>query len=141
MPEGRFITLEGGEGAGKSTQAKMLADALVALGLEVLHTREPGGAPGAEVLRELLLDGSIAWSTPAETLLHTTVRLLVEKAEASASAVFRPVKCDVRVHQVLIGAVLAVDDHGNADTRSDNNLVAIEVIRAAQRLDEPAGEA
>ncbi|MEJ0020665.1 MAG: dTMP kinase [Acetobacteraceae bacterium] len=69
-----FITLEGGEGAGKSTQARLLADALVALGLPVLRTREPGGAPGAELLRGLLLGGPIEWSAPAETLLHFAAR-------------------------------------------------------------------
>ena len=74
MARGRFITLEGGEGAGKSTQARLLADALCDLGLPVLRTREPGGAPGAELLRELLLGGSIAWSAPAETLLHFAAR-------------------------------------------------------------------
>ena len=68
-----FITLEGGEGAGKSTQAALLADALVALGLPVLRTREPGGAPGAETLRGLLLGGS-EWSPLAETLLHFAAR-------------------------------------------------------------------
>ena len=69
-----FITLEGGEGAGKSTQALLLADRLTATGRLVLRTREPGGAPGAEVLRNLLLDGSIAWSTTAETHLHFAAR-------------------------------------------------------------------
>jgi dTMP kinase len=71
---GRFITLEGGEGAGKSTQARLLADALAEVGVSVLRTREPGGAPGAEVLRELLLGGSVEWSAPAETLLHFAAR-------------------------------------------------------------------
>jgi dTMP kinase len=71
---GRFITLEGGEGAGKSTQARLLADALSQHGVSVLCTREPGGAPGAEVLRELLLGGSVEWSAPAETLLHFAAR-------------------------------------------------------------------
>ncbi len=74
MPAGRFITLEGGEGAGKSTQARLLGDALVELGLPVLRTREPGGAPGAEILRDLLLGGSVDWSAPAETLLHFAAR-------------------------------------------------------------------
>jgi dTMP kinase len=69
-----FITLEGGEAAGKSTQAALLADALVELGLPVLRTREPGGAPGAERLRNLLLDGEVAWSPMAETLLHFAAR-------------------------------------------------------------------
>jgi dTMP kinase len=71
---GRFITLEGGEGAGKSTQAKLLAETLTERGLPVLQTREPGGAPGAELLRDLLLGGSVAWSAPAETLLHFAAR-------------------------------------------------------------------
>ncbi|MBU8546958.1 MULTISPECIES: dTMP kinase [Roseomonadaceae] len=55
---GRFITLEGGEGAGKSTQARCLATHLARRGLPVLLTREPGGAPGAEAMRRLLLGGS-----------------------------------------------------------------------------------
>jgi dTMP kinase len=72
---GRLITLEGGEGAGKSTQARMLADALCELGLPVLRTREPGGAPGAEFLREVLLSGRIDWSPRAETMLHVAARM------------------------------------------------------------------
>ncbi len=72
---GRLITLEGGEGAGKSTQARMLADALCELGVPVLRTREPGGAPGAEYLREILLSGRIDWSARAETMLHVAARM------------------------------------------------------------------
>ncbi len=71
---GRFITLEGGEGAGKSTQAGRLAARLRASGRDVLETREPGGAPGAEKLRGLLLSGEVAWSLSAETLLHFAAR-------------------------------------------------------------------
>lgn len=71
----RLITLEGGEGAGKSTQARMLADALCDLGLPVLRTREPGGAPGAEFLREVLLSGRIDWNPGAETMLHVAARM------------------------------------------------------------------
>lgn len=71
---GRFITLEGGEGAGKSTQARLLSEALTARGQPVLRTREPGGAPGAEVLRSLLLGGEVAFSPQAETLLHFAAR-------------------------------------------------------------------
>lgn len=74
MPSGRFITLEGGEGAGKSTQARLLAERLRSLGHDVVLTREPGGAPGAELLRGLLLSGEVAWSLPAETLLHFAAR-------------------------------------------------------------------
>ena len=72
---GRLITLEGGEGAGKSTQARMLADALCARGRPVLRTREPGGAPGAEFLREILLSGRIEWDARAETMLHVAARM------------------------------------------------------------------
>lgn len=75
MARGRLITLEGGEGAGKSTQARLLADALCALGVPVLRTREPGGAPGAELLREMLLSGRIEWSGAAETMLHVAARM------------------------------------------------------------------
>lgn len=71
---GHFVTLEGGEGTGKTTQSKLLAEALAARGLPVLRTREPGGAPGAEILREILLRGDLDWAAPAETLLHFAAR-------------------------------------------------------------------
>jgi dTMP kinase len=71
---GRFITLEGGEGAGKTTQSALLAEALTARGVPVLRTREPGGAPGAELLRDILLGGSVDWAPRAETLLHFAAR-------------------------------------------------------------------
>ena len=73
-PRGRFITLEGGEAAGKTTQLGLLAEALERAGHRVVRTREPGGSPGAERLRELLLGGEIAWSAPAEVLLHFSAR-------------------------------------------------------------------
>ena len=57
MARGRFISLEGGEGAGKSTQLEALAAALEGRGIKVLLTREPGGSPGAEAVRQLLLRG------------------------------------------------------------------------------------
>lgn len=56
-PRGRFITFEGGEGAGKSTQIRRLAESLRGRGIELAMTREPGGSPGAEALREVLLSG------------------------------------------------------------------------------------
>jgi len=72
---GRFISLEGGEGVGKSTQVKALADALKSRGLDVLVTREPGGSEGAEKIRELLLSGSEdRWNPQAETLLFAAAR-------------------------------------------------------------------
>ena len=71
----RFITLEGGEGAGKSTQARRLAAALRGSGLDVVETREPGGSPGAEEIRRLLTTGEPdRWSPMAETLLHFAAR-------------------------------------------------------------------
>jgi dTMP kinase len=71
---GRFITLEGGEGAGKTTQSGLLVEALAARGVSVVRTREPGGSPGAELLRGILLGGSVDWSPAAETLLHFAAR-------------------------------------------------------------------
>lgn len=72
---GRFITLEGGEGVGKSTQVKALAEALRRRGKKVLVTREPGGSEGAEAIRELLLSGAEErWSAPAEALLFAAAR-------------------------------------------------------------------
>ncbi|MGI4747044.1 MAG: dTMP kinase [Janthinobacterium lividum] len=72
---GLFITLEGSEGAGKSTQALLLTEALQARGHSVLRTREPGGSPGAERLRTLLLDGDHALSLRAEVMVHFASRL------------------------------------------------------------------
>jgi dTMP kinase len=75
MPKGKFITLEGGEGAGKSTQAKMLRDRLAALGLNVLLTREPGGSPRAEAIRAVLLSGKAKHLGPmGEALLFYVAR-------------------------------------------------------------------
>ena len=74
---GQFIAFEGGEGTGKSTQAALLAEALEASGIEVVLTREPGGTPGAEAIRKLLLDGAgevSGWSARAEALLFAAAR-------------------------------------------------------------------
>lgn len=72
---GRFITLEGGEGAGKSTQARRLAEALRARGHTVVQTREPGGSPGAEEIRSLLVEGRPErWTPLSETLLFLAAR-------------------------------------------------------------------
>jgi dTMP kinase len=72
---GRFITLEGGEGAGKSTQQRRLADWLRRGGREVVETREPGGSPGAEEIRTLLVTGTAGrWDAVTEALLHFAAR-------------------------------------------------------------------
>lgn len=75
MARGRFITLEGGEGGGKSTQGRRLAERLRAAGKTVMLTREPGGSPGAEAIRELLVTGAAdRWSPITETLLMYAAR-------------------------------------------------------------------
>ncbi|MDE1174282.1 MAG: dTMP kinase [Parvibaculaceae bacterium] len=75
MTRGVFISFEGGEGAGKSTQARALADRLRAEGKSVLLTREPGGSPGAEEIRHLLVTGEPGrWTPETETLLHFAAR-------------------------------------------------------------------
>jgi dTMP kinase len=75
VTRGKFITLEGGEGVGKSTQAARLADTLRARGLDVVVTREPGGTVGAEAIRDLLMTGSEdRWSARAEALLFAAAR-------------------------------------------------------------------
>ena len=72
----RFIVFEGGEGAGKSTQVQRLADALRARGQDVVTTREPGGSPGAEAIRTLLVSGDAArWSPETEVLLIYAARM------------------------------------------------------------------
>ena len=75
MTRGRFITFEGGEGAGKSTQVQRLAARLKASGHEVVTTREPGGSPGAESIRDIVLRGDAdRWSPVTETLLMYAAR-------------------------------------------------------------------
>ncbi len=75
MPLGRFLSIEGGEGVGKSTQIKALADAIQAKGFDVVITREPGGTSGAEAIRYLLLQGSDEkWGAHTEALLFAAAR-------------------------------------------------------------------
>ncbi len=109
---GRFITFEGGEGAGKSTQAALLAERLRALGIGVDVTREPGGSPGAEVIRHVLLSGAAKPLGPeVETLLFAAAR------DEHLNSTIRPalsrgrwVICDrfadsTRVYQGILGHV------------------------------------
>jgi dTMP kinase len=73
--KGKFITLEGGEGAGKSTQLRILCKRLSAAGIEAVSTREPGGSTGAEAIRALLVNGEPdRWSAMSETLLMYAAR-------------------------------------------------------------------
>ena len=72
---GVFLTFEGIDGSGKSTQARLLADTLIAEGRKVIFTREPGGSPGAEEIRRLLVEGDPGrWSPETEILLFTAAR-------------------------------------------------------------------
>jgi dTMP kinase len=75
MGRGRFISFEGGEGAGKSTQAALLGDRLAAAGQSVVRTREPGGTEGADAIRDLLVTGAAdRWDPVSEVLLHYAAR-------------------------------------------------------------------
>lgn len=108
----RFITFEGGEGAGKSTQCRLLAERLGARGYKVVVTREPGGSPGAEAVRHVLLSGAAKPLGPyAETLLFAAarddhLRMTIEPALAAGAWVL----CDrfadsTRVYQGAVGQV------------------------------------
>lgn len=96
MTQGYFISFEGGEGAGKSTQIKRLHAHLQASGYEVITTREPGGSPGAEAIRELLVNGDAdRWSPVTEALLmYAARRDHVERVIRPALAAGKVVLCD-----------------------------------------------
>jgi dTMP kinase len=105
---GAFLSFEGIDGSGKSTQARILADALRAQGHVVCHTREPGGSPGAEEIRRLVLEGAAdRWSTETELLLFTAARRdHLEKTIRPALARGEVVICDrfadsTRIYQGL----------------------------------------
>jgi dTMP kinase len=109
---GRFITFEGGEGTGKSTHTKLLAEHLRGIGIEVVLTREPGGSPGAEIIRHVILSGAAKpLGAEAETMLFASAR------DDHLRTTIRPalqrgawVICDrfadsTRVYQGIVGAV------------------------------------
>lgn len=96
MKRGLFITFEGGEGGGKTTQSTLLYEALQQRGIAALRTREPGGTAGAEQIRQLLVQGdAVAWEKMTELLLHYAARVEhVEKQVKPALAAGRVVICD-----------------------------------------------
>jgi dTMP kinase len=134
-PRGRFITLEGGEGAGKSTQARRLADFLRSRGVEVVLTREPGGSPGAEILRHVLLGGGAeAFGPETETLLFAAARrdhlnvTILPALERGAWVICDRFADSTRVYQGHAGRVpdefvLAVERVTVGDDRPDLTLV------------------
>jgi dTMP kinase len=154
ITRGRFIAFEGGEGAGKSTQARLLADALTKRGLEVDVTREPGGTPGAEAIRALLLDPpeASAWTPQAEALLFAAARAdHVAKRIRPALARGAWVVCDrfvdsSRAYQGGAGAlgdeaITTLHRFGSAGLRPDLTiLLEASPERAATRLFERDGD-
>jgi len=153
-PRGRFITLEGGEGTGKSTQAAMLALRLESLGIAVLLTREPGGSPGAEIVRHVLLSGAAKPLGPeAEAMLFAAarqdhVKCAIEPALASGKWVV----CDrfadsTRVYQGALGQVdwriiKALERASIGELRPDLTVVLdLPVETALQRLAVRRGDA
>src|SRR6266540_6934138 len=137
---GRFITFEGGEGTGKSTHSTLLADRLGSVGIGVVLTREPGGSPGAEVIRHVLLSGvAKPLGIEAEALLFAAargdhVRNTIEPALAQGAWVV----CDrfidsTRVYQGALGAVDARILRGLERVAVGNTIPDLTVI-----LDLPA---
>ena len=124
MTKGRFLSLEGGEGAGKSTQARALVQALADRGVRAIATREPGGSEGAEAIRALLMQGEASrWSARSEALLFAAARAdHVEKVIRPAINAGQWVICDryvdsTRAYQGVAGhvddaAILALHEFG-----------------------------
>lgn len=129
MNIGRFIALEGGEGAGKSTQARILAEALAARGIACRLTREPGGTPGAEAIRALLLGtAGDGWHPRAEALLFAAARSdHVERLIKPALAAGEWVICDR-----FIDSSRAYQ--GGAGGLSDSDIMALHRIGSSGLL-------
>lgn len=135
MTRGRFITLEGGEGAGKSTQQNRLAARLAEAGFEVVATREPGGSTGGEAIRELLVNGPPErWSAMTEVLLMNAARRdHIERCIRPALERGVVVVCDrfadsTRAYQGAGGEadpafIAAVERHVVGETRPDLTLI------------------
>lgn len=157
MEPGRFITFEGGEGTGKSTQISRLVERLRARGLDVVQTREPGGTPGAEVIRRAVLSGKVAALGPfAEALMMNAARddhlvELIRPALARGAWVV----CDrfvdsTRAYQGGLGGVkpevlAALEESVVGDTRPELTIILdldpeIALARARARTRAEGGE-
>lgn len=150
----RFLSLEGGEGAGKSTQARALAAALSARGRTAIVTREPGGSEGAEAIRALLMQGDAArWSAATEALLFAAARAdHVEKVIRPAIEAGQWVICDryvdsTRAYQGVAGgvddaAILSLHEFGSGGLLPDRTyLLELPVEAGAARATERDGAA
>ena len=148
----KFITLEGGEGVGKSTQLLALANAIRACGHSVVTTREPGGSPGAEAIRALLMEGEPdRWSPRAEAMLFAAARAdHVEKTIRPALARGEWVLCDrfvdsTRAYQGGAGGlsdrdIMALHKVGSKGLLPDRTLVlTLDMGEATARADERDG--
>jgi dTMP kinase len=152
LKRGRFITLEGGEGVGKTTQLTALADALRSRGIDVVTTREPGGSEGAEAIRRLLLEGGEErWSARAEALLFAAARTdHVDKLVRPALEAGQWVLSDRFIDSSLayqggagglgIDAVRAVNAFGMAECFPDRTLLLLHA-QGAERARARDGEA
>ncbi|WP_294171518.1 dTMP kinase [uncultured Sphingomonas sp.] len=154
MKRGRFISLEGGEGVGKSTQLPALAAALRERGREVVRTREPGGSRGGEAIRELLLTGTDdRWSSRAEALLFAAARTdHVDRVIRPAVLAGRWVLSDRFIDSSLayqgvaaglgIAAVRAINAFGIGELFPDRTLVLLqpEGTERARARDEGASD-
>jgi dTMP kinase len=158
MATGRFITFEGGEGSGKSTQVRLLADRLRGRGIDAVMTREPGGSPFAEQVRGLILDPATApHSALSEALLFYAARSdLLDTVIRPALAAGRWVVCDrfsdsTRVYQGIAGGVEPsvldrLEDIVVSGTRPDLTLILdlpadVGLARAAGRRGGNVGAA
>jgi dTMP kinase len=151
-PRGRFIAFEGGEGAGKSTQVRAVVARLRDRGLEVVQTREPGGSPGAEILRNLLVTGEAGrWSPLSELLMMYAARSdHLEKVIRPALERGAWVVCDrfadsSRAYQGAGGGVApafieAVDEAVVADTQPDLVIVMDMPVDAGLRRAAARGD-
>jgi dTMP kinase len=154
---GRFITFEGGEGAGKSNHARLLADRLKHLGISIVLTREPGGSPGAEVIRHVLLSGiTKPLGVRTEALLFAAARDdHVRNTIAPALAAGKWVICDrfidsTRVYQGILGGldpkfIRALERVTVGDLKPDLTLVLdvpaeVGLKRAGKRRGERAAD-
>lgn len=150
MTRGRFITFEGGEGGGKSTQARRLAEQLRLLIREVVVTREPGGSPGGELIRGLLVNGEVdRWSAVTETLLMYAARrdhverVISPALEAGGWVLSDRFADSTRAYQGAGGGapldlIAALETHVVGETMPDLTLildlpVELGLSRAAQR--------